>query len=35
VGRAPRQVEEFIASQVEPVRRRYARVLGREADLKV
>jgi adenylosuccinate lyase len=35
VGRAPQQVEEFVASHVEPVRRRYAHRLGAAAELKV
>ena len=35
VGRAPEQVEEFIADHVEPVRKRYASVLGMKAELDV
>jgi len=35
VGRAPRQVEEFLAEQVAPVRRRYADALKQAAELKV
>jgi adenylosuccinate lyase len=35
VGRAPRQVDEFLAEQVEPVRRRYRDALKQAADLKV
>ncbi len=35
VGRAPQQVEEFLAAQVEPVRRRYAHRLGATAELHV
>jgi adenylosuccinate lyase len=35
IGRAPEQVEEFIAEQVEPVRRTYVDRLGGEAELTV
>ncbi|MBI4716816.1 MAG: adenylosuccinate lyase [Planctomycetes bacterium] len=35
VGRAPQQVEEFLRDHVAPIRRRYRRVLGRNADLEV
>jgi adenylosuccinate lyase len=35
VGRAPQQVDEFLAAHVEPVRRRYAHRLGISAELKV
>ncbi len=35
IGRAPEQVDEFLAAQVEPVRTRYADLLGQEAKLKV
>jgi adenylosuccinate lyase len=35
VGRAPQQVEEFVAEYVEPVRKRYANVLGKTAELHV
>ena len=35
VGRAPQQVEEFVASHVEPIRRRYAHKLGAGSDLRV
>ena len=35
VGRAPQQVDEFIARQVAPIRERYAGLLGRSADLRV
>jgi adenylosuccinate lyase len=35
VGRAPEQVAEFIADHVEPVRKRYASVLGMKAELEV
>ncbi|MCK4373772.1 MAG: adenylosuccinate lyase [Candidatus Brocadiae bacterium] len=35
VGLAPQQVDEFIASEVEPIRKRYAKVLGQDAELTV
>ncbi len=35
VGRAPEQVDAFIEQVVEPVRRRYAKVLGSEVQLRV
>jgi adenylosuccinate lyase len=35
IGRAVQQVDEFIASQVQPVRTKYADLLGQSADLKV
>ena len=35
VGRAPEQVAEFLAEHVEPIRRRYAGVLGMKAELSV
>jgi adenylosuccinate lyase len=35
VGRSPEQVAEFLADHVEPVRKRYARVLGMTAELHV
>jgi adenylosuccinate lyase len=35
VGRAPRQVDEFLAAHVEPVRRKYAHKLGAPAELEV
>ncbi|MCG3130446.1 MAG: Adenylosuccinate lyase [Phycisphaerae bacterium] len=35
VGRAPQQVDEFLAAFVEPVRRRYASDLGRPCELDV
>jgi adenylosuccinate lyase len=34
VGRAPQQVEEFLAEEVAPVRRRYPNLLGRKADVE-
>jgi adenylosuccinate lyase len=33
VGRAPQQVDEFLAEQVEPVRRRYPHLLGQNAEI--
>jgi adenylosuccinate lyase len=35
VGRAPQQVEQFVASVVEPIRQRYRAQLGQDASLKV
>ena len=35
VGRSPEQVVEFVAAEVEPIRKRYASKLGQRADLKV
>ncbi|HEY1188945.1 MAG TPA: adenylosuccinate lyase [Gemmata sp.] len=35
VGRSPEQVEEFVGEHVAPIRARYARVLGKTADLHV
>lgn len=35
VGRAPQQVDEFLASHVEPIRQRYGKALGEKAELKV
>jgi adenylosuccinate lyase len=35
VGRAPRQVENFVHQVAEPIRRRYARELGQAVELKV
>ena len=35
IGRAPRQVDEFIAAEVEPIRRRYRHALDQESDLNV
>jgi len=35
IGRAPQQVDRFIAEQVEPIRRKYAESLGISADLRV
>ena len=35
VGRSPEQVSEFLADHIEPVRKRYASVLGMKAELHV
>ena len=35
VGRAAEQVEEFLAAEVEPVRRRYPHLLGQKFDPRV
>jgi adenylosuccinate lyase len=35
VGRAPQQVDEFLAGQVAPVRSRYAHLLGQRAEVSV
>ncbi len=35
IGRSPRQVDEFLAAEVEPVRARYADLLGQESQLRV
>ena len=35
VGRAPQQVDDFLARQVEPVRKKYRNVLGQAGELKV
>jgi len=35
VGRAPQQVDEFLRSIVSPIRRRYRKVLGMDAELAV
>ena len=35
IGRAPEQVDQFLAEQVEPIRRRYAASLGDEAEVNV
>src|SRR5687768_8175791 len=35
VGRAPRQVEQFVRMVVDPIRKRYAAQLGQRAELKV
>jgi adenylosuccinate lyase len=33
VGRAPQQLDEFLAQEVEPIRRRYAGLLGQQNDV--
>jgi len=35
IGRAPRQVEEFLVEHVAPMRQRHAAILGHSAELKV
>jgi adenylosuccinate lyase len=35
VGRAPRQVEDFLAEEIAPLRRRYAHLLGQRLDVTV
>jgi len=35
IGRAPQQVDEFVRAVVAPVRKRYARELGRKVELNV
>jgi adenylosuccinate lyase len=35
VGRAPRQVDEFLAEEVEPIRQRYPHLLGQSAEISV
>jgi adenylosuccinate lyase len=35
VGRAPQQVDEFVAEVVAPIRRKYRKVLNRKVELKV
>ena len=35
IGRAPQQVDEFLAAEVEPVRRKYAHLLGQTSELDV
>jgi adenylosuccinate lyase len=35
VGRAPQQVDRFIAKVVEPIRQKYRNQLGQSAELKV
>jgi adenylosuccinate lyase len=35
IGRAPQQVDEFVAEDVEPIRRRYAQQLGQAGELRV
>jgi adenylosuccinate lyase len=35
IGRAPQQVDEFLAEQIEPIRLRYPHLLGQTAELSV
>jgi adenylosuccinate lyase len=35
VGRAPQQVDEFLAEVVEPIRQRYSATAGPAAEVKV
>jgi adenylosuccinate lyase len=35
VGRAPEQVDEFIAAEIEPIRQRYQTQLGQRGELHV
>jgi len=35
VGRAPEQVDEFVAGEIAPIRQRYANYLGQKADVAV
>ena len=35
IGRAPEQTREFIAAEVEPIRRKYKGRLGQAGELKV
>jgi adenylosuccinate lyase len=35
VGRAPQQVEQFVAQVIEPIRHRYRAELGQQVELKV
>jgi adenylosuccinate lyase len=35
VGRAPEQVDELLAVEVEPIRQRYRHLLGQKADIDV
>lgn len=35
IGRAPQQVDEFIAEVVTPIRRRYRKALNKKVELKV
>jgi adenylosuccinate lyase len=35
IGRSPQQVDEFLAAEVEPIRARYADLLGQETELRV
>lgn len=35
IGRAPQQVDEFLAEEIEPIRRRYPHLLGQTAEVSV
>jgi adenylosuccinate lyase len=35
IGRAPQQVDEFLSEEVEPIRRKYAKLLGEKGEVKV
>ncbi len=35
IGRAPQQVDEFLAEEIEPIRRRYQHLLGQTAEVSV
>lgn len=35
VGRAPRQVDEFLAEEIEPIRRRYTSLLGQTSEVSL
>jgi len=35
IGRAPQQVDDFIAAEVEPIRKRYAKLLGQVGQVRV
>jgi adenylosuccinate lyase len=35
IGRAPRQVDEFLAEEIEPIRQRYRHLLGQNAEIDV
>jgi adenylosuccinate lyase len=35
IGRAPQQVDEFLETEIKPIRQQYAKSLGQQSDLKV
>jgi adenylosuccinate lyase len=35
VGRAPQQVDEFVAEEIEPIRSRYQNLLDQKAEVSV
>jgi adenylosuccinate lyase len=35
VGRAPQQVDEFLAEHIEPIRKRYPNALGTSGEVRV